>query len=212
MWKSLAFLTQFLKHKPLWLWGDQVILDHMTQPEFSSFSIPPSLQHSIIPLLLLLLLLFGGKKWTQVTFKIIVFKIYNTRVWSEVQNINQNLHLHNYSASLVAQMVKNTPAMRETWAWSLGWEDALEKGMATHASILAWRILMERKAWQATVYGVAELDTTEQLSTHRGYSISETHLQGKISSDSVLNLWWIVLAPRKRHGFSNQTHCRMWVR
>ena len=44
-------------------------------------------------------------------------------------------------ASLVAQLVKNLPAMQETWAWSLGWEDPLEKGKATHSSILAWRIL-----------------------------------------------------------------------
>ena len=43
-------------------------------------------------------------------------------------------------ASLVAQMVKNPPAMMETWIGSLGWEDPLEKGMATHSSILAWRI------------------------------------------------------------------------
>ena len=43
-------------------------------------------------------------------------------------------------ASLVAQMVKNLPAMQETRVWSLGWEDPLEKGMATHSSILAWRI------------------------------------------------------------------------
>ena len=42
--------------------------------------------------------------------------------------------------SLVAQMVKNPPAMRETWVQSLGWEDPLEEGMATHFSILAWRI------------------------------------------------------------------------
>ena len=43
-------------------------------------------------------------------------------------------------ASLVAQMVKNLPAMQKTWVWSLGQEDTLEKGMATHSSILAWRI------------------------------------------------------------------------
>ena len=42
--------------------------------------------------------------------------------------------------SLVAQMVKNPPAMQETWVRSLGWEDLLEKGKATHSSILAWRI------------------------------------------------------------------------
>ena len=43
-------------------------------------------------------------------------------------------------ASLVAQLVKNPPAMQETWVRSLGWEDPLEKGEATHSSILAWRI------------------------------------------------------------------------
>ena len=43
-------------------------------------------------------------------------------------------------ASLVAQLVKNLPAMWETWVRSLGWEDPLEKGKATHSSILAWRI------------------------------------------------------------------------
>ena len=43
-------------------------------------------------------------------------------------------------SSLVAQMVKNLPAMQETQVQSLGWEDPLEKGMTTHSSILAWRI------------------------------------------------------------------------
>ena len=43
-------------------------------------------------------------------------------------------------ASLVAQLVKNLPAMREAWVQSLGWEDPLEKGTTTHSSILAWRI------------------------------------------------------------------------
>ena len=43
-------------------------------------------------------------------------------------------------ASLVAQLVNNLPAMWETWVQSLGWEDPLEEGMATHSSILAWRI------------------------------------------------------------------------
>ena len=43
-------------------------------------------------------------------------------------------------ASLVAQLVKNLPAMLETWVRSLGWEDPLEKGKATHSSMLVWRI------------------------------------------------------------------------
>jgi len=50
-------------------------------------------------------------------------------------------YLLQYSwASLVAQLVKNPPAMRDTWVRSMGWEDPLEKGKATHCSILAWRI------------------------------------------------------------------------
>ena len=61
----------------------------------------------------------------------------------------------------VAQMVKNAPAMQETWVRSLGWEDPLEKGMATHSNIIAWRIYMDRGAWWVTVHGVTELDMTE---------------------------------------------------
>ena len=64
--------------------------------------------------------------------------------------------------SLVAQMVKNPPAMRETWVWSLGWEDSLEEG----SSILAWRITMERGTWRALVHvDYKKWDTTEWLST-----------------------------------------------
>ena len=59
-------------------------------------------------------------------------------------------------ASLVAQMVKNPPAMRETWVRSLGREDPLKEGMATHSSILAWRIPTDRGGWQATVHGVTK--------------------------------------------------------
>ena len=48
-------------------------------------------------------------------------------------------------ASLVAQVIKNVPAIQETWARSLGWEDLLEEGLATHSSILAWRIPVSRE-------------------------------------------------------------------
>ena len=61
-----------------------------------------------------------------------------------------------FQASLGAQLVKNLLAMQETQVQSLGWEDPLEEEMATHSSILAWRIPMDRGAWQATVYGVAK--------------------------------------------------------
>ena len=59
-------------------------------------------------------------------------------------------------ASLVAQLVKNLPAMQETPAQFLGWEDPLEKGKATHYSILAWRI-----PWTVYPWGHKESDTAK---------------------------------------------------
>ena len=59
----------------------------------------------------------------------------------------------------MAQTVKNPPAMQETWVQSLGWEDPLEEGMATHSSILAWRIRMDGGTWWATAHGVAKSQT-----------------------------------------------------
>ena len=59
--------------------------------------------------------------------------------------------LHCSWASLVAQLAKNLPAMWETWVQSLDWEDSLERGKATHSSILAWRI-----PWTVIVHGVAK--------------------------------------------------------
>ena len=65
-------------------------------------------------------------------------------------------------ASLVAQSLKCLPPMWETWVQSLGWEDPLEKEMATHSSILTWRIPVDRGAWQNTVHRVTkESDRTE---------------------------------------------------
>ena len=57
------------------------------------------------------------------------------------QGENRNVLRQATCATLLAQTVKNLPAMRETWVQSNGWEDPLEEGMATHSSILAWRIL-----------------------------------------------------------------------
>ena len=59
----------------------------------------------------------------------------------------------------VAQMVKSLPAMQETWVQSLGWEDPLKEGMATHSSTLAWKIPMDRGAWRAAIYGITESQT-----------------------------------------------------
>ena len=74
---------------------------------------------------------------------------------TECQQMYIQIHTHKYiyiGISLVAQIVKNSPAARETWVQYLGPEDLQEKGMATHSSILAWRI----PAWWAAVYGIAQ--------------------------------------------------------
>ena len=60
----------------------------------------------------------------------------------------------------MAQVVKNLPAMQETQVWSLGWEDPLEKGMATYSCL---ENPMDRGASRATVYGITKSDTTERL-------------------------------------------------
>ena len=59
----------------------------------------------------------------------------------------------------MAQIVKSLPAMKETWVESLGQEDPLEKEMAIHPSILAWKNPLDGGAWQATVHGVSKSQT-----------------------------------------------------
>ena len=61
---------------------------------------------------------------------------------------------------MVAQLVKNPPAMQETPVQFLGWEDPLEKEMATHSSVLAWRILWTEKPGRLQSVGLQELDVT----------------------------------------------------
>ena len=66
------------------------------------------------------------------------------------------MYITSYGASPVAQLVKSLPAVQETQVPSLGREDPLEKEMATHSRILAWRNPMDRGAWWATAQGVAK--------------------------------------------------------
>ena len=81
-------------------------------------------------------------------------------------------------ASVVAQMVKNLPAMQETWVWSLGQEYALEKGMAIQSSILAWKNPINRGTWWFTVCGVTKSWTR----------LTHTHTHPDIHLTSVTRL------------------------
>ena len=85
-------------------------------------------------------------------------------------------------AFLVAQTVKNPPAISETCVQSQDWEDPLEEGLATHSSIVAWRIHMDRGAWRATVHSLKESDTTEPLSTHTHTENYIAYKKSKINS------------------------------
>ena len=78
----------------------------------------------------------------------------------------------------MAQLVKNLPAMRETWVQPLGWEGPLEEAMATHSSILVWRIPMDRGAWRATVHGVTKSQIRlQRLSTQHAHVYIYHHVR-----------------------------------
>ena len=80
--------------------------------------------------------------------------------------MSERLKKNKVFASLVAQMVKHLPAMWETQVRPLGWEDPLEKEMATHSSILAWRIPWTEDLVGYSPWGLKDSDTTERLHTH----------------------------------------------
>ena len=121
--------------------------------------------------------------------------------------------LHDKEASLVTQMVKNLPAMQKTQVQPLGWEDPLAKGMATHSSILAWRIPKTKELEVYSLPGCKELDTTERPTLHNKFfnvtqetipelpttcpSLSQHSLTHILSSriievSSVPHSWWIL--------------------
>ena len=90
----------------------------------------------------------------------------------------------------MAQLVKNLPTMQDTWVQPLGWEDPLEEGMATHSSILTWRIPMDGGAWRAAVHGVTGSDRTKRLSTliKEGSPCARTVHVGRVLNRRVLSL------------------------
>ena len=100
-------------------------------------------------------------------------------------------------ALLVAQMVKIRPATRETRVWSLGGEDPLEKGMATHSSILAWRILWAEKPCGLPSLGSQRVrhgwTTSAHTHTHthtRAHFWLRQNLRCKAFKDKIRKVWW----------------------
>ena len=103
--------------------------------------------------------------------------------------------LQAWRAFLVAQTVKNPLAMWKTWVQSLGCEDPLEEGMATHSSILAWGIAMDREAWRATVHAILESQTWLCWAFFAMRGLSLVVVSGGYSSlwCSDFSLWWHLL-------------------
>ena len=90
-------------------------------------------------------------------------------------------------ASLVSQLVKNLPAMQETWVWPLGWEDPLEKGKATHSSILAWRI-----AWTEEPSGLQSMVCKESAT-------SEWLTLSNLAQQVLIAVWLLPTQPWTSH-------------
>ena len=99
----------------------------------------------------------------------------------------------------MAQKLKRLPAMRETWVRSLGQEDPLEKEMATHSSILAWRIPWTEKPGGYSPQGGKELDTTERLHFHFSVSCIEEGNGNPLQCSCLENprdgeAWWAAVS------------------
>ena len=96
-------------------------------------------------------------------------------------------------------MVKNLPAIQETWVGSLGWEDSLEKKTATHSTILAWRNPKDRTAWQGP-WGLKQSDTTEQLSRAQQSCSSEDGLESLRCCEAVAEIVsYLDMCIREKH-------------
>ena len=93
-------------------------------------------------------------------------------------------------ASLLAQTIKNPPAMQQTWIWPLDWEDPLEKAKATYPRILAWRILGIYSSW-----GHKESNTTEQLSLTSSHNYYIHHFLNWHMTSKKPRLFWVFQFP-----------------
>ena len=96
----------------------------------------------------------------------------------------------------MTQTVKNLPEIRETWVQSLGQEVPLEKGMATHCSILPWRLPMNRDMLVGySPWGHKESDITERLSTHIHHTHTHTHTHTSVGENEMLGSFQISPLP-----------------
>ena len=92
----------------------------------------------------------------------------------------------------MAQLVKNLLEMQETQVRSLGWEDPLEKGMATHSIILAWRIPWTEEPGLATVHGISKNQTQLRDEVSVLFMVQLSHLYMIIGNNIVLTIWTFV--------------------
>ena len=103
--------------------------------------------------------------------------------------------------SLVAQLVKNLPAIWETWAWSLGWGDPLEKGKATHSNILGWRIEWSMAEWLSLGSLILHMKAQRQSVSFIWIlvNLAKEWSMFSILSQSTIHLWiyWNALGPPK---------------
>ena len=122
-------------------------------------------------------------------------KVHIKLTWSTYKESSTNVIPNNiYFRCIMAQMVKNLPAMRKTWVQSLDWEDSLENGMATPSNTLAWRIPGQRSLAGYSPWGHKESDMTEQPTFHFHSFIESTEVVKWISY--ILNTFtlWLSLS------------------
>ena len=116
----------------------------------------------------------GWKQCTEITLgvafrspelEILPWGCWETQRWFAVLSHfrGRTTSVYGLLGELVVQMVKNLPAMQQTWVRSLGWEDPLEKGMATHSSVLVWRIPWTKDLVGYSPWDHKESDLTEKL-------------------------------------------------
>ena len=129
-----------------------------------------------------------AKSWTRLSDFLFYFPYHKINPFNMCSSVTFSIftRLCNQGFS-VAQMVKNLPTMWETWVWYLGWEDPLEEGMVTHASILAWRIPWTKEPDKLQSLG-------SQRVRHDWVTDTHTHTQATITT---ISFWNICITPQR---------------